>query len=157
TTFGLLLERNTAPVNAALAAVAIGPLVGLIHGLLATKLRLQPFLITLSGLFIYRGLARYISHGAVGLNPQGSPEFRASAGQLDQNLVKGQLLYVPNLMLVMLLIAAVLAVLLHKSVAGRYFYAIGANEQAASYSGIAVDRYKILAYIICSTLAALSG
>jgi ribose transport system permease protein len=40
---------------------------------------------------------------------------------------------------------------------GRYLYAIGGNERAARFAGIAVDRYKILAYVICSTLSAFAG
>ena len=55
------------------------------------------------------------------------------------------------------LLAAVLGVLLHFSVYGRYLYATGANEQAAKYAGIPTDRYKILAYVICSTCAGLGG
>jgi ribose transport system permease protein len=46
---------------------------------------------------------------------------------------------------------------MHLSVYGRYFYAIGSNEKAARYSGIATDRYKILAYVLCSMLASLYG
>jgi ribose transport system permease protein len=52
---------------------------------------------------------------------------------------------------------AAATVFLHFSVYGRYLYAIGSNEKAASYSGIATDRYKILAYALCSGLAALFG
>jgi ribose transport system permease protein len=54
-------------------------------------------------------------------------------------------------------LAAVAAVFLHLSVYGRYFFAIGSNERAARYSGIATDRYKLLAYVVCSTLASLYG
>jgi ribose transport system permease protein len=57
----------------------------------------------------------------------------------------------------LLMLAAVVAVFLHLSIYGRYLYAIGNNERAARYSGIATDRYKLLSYIICSTLAALYG
>jgi ribose transport system permease protein len=60
-------------------------------------------------------------------------------------------------LLVLLLVAAVLAVLLHRTVYGRYLYAIGFNEQAARYAGIATRRHKVLAYVICSTLAGLGG
>jgi ribose transport system permease protein len=52
-------------------------------------------------------------------------------------------------------LAALATVFLHMSVYGRDMFAVGSNEQAAPYSGIAVDRYRILAYVLCSTLAAL--
>jgi ribose transport system permease protein len=56
-----------------------------------------------------------------------------------------------------LLLAAMLAVVLHFSVYGRYLFAIGNNERAAKFSGIATDRYKIASFILCSTLAALGS
>jgi ribose transport system permease protein len=155
--FGLLLEREVPPVLAALAVVGAAPLVGLMHGLLVTKLRLQPFLVTLCGLFIYRGLARWLSPSSVGVNPGGPPEFVEQVTALRWLLVQGQALWVPNGLLLLLLLAAVLGVLLHGSVYGRYLYAIGSNEQAARYAGIATDRYKILAYVICSTMSGLAG
>src|SRR5262245_7892951 len=58
--FGLLLERNVPAVQAAALVVVGGTLVGLVNGLLITQLRLQPFLVTLCGLFMYRGLARWL-------------------------------------------------------------------------------------------------
>jgi ribose transport system permease protein len=155
--FGLLLEREVKPIYAALTACAIGPVVGLFHGLLVTRARLQPFLVTLCGLFIYRGLARWISPGAVGTAPWLPKEFRDQVETLEQALIKGQALWVPNSIIVLVVIAGILAILLHRSVYGRYFQAIGANEQAARYAGIPTDRYKILAYMICSTLAAFAG
>lgn len=155
--FGMLLEKEKSPVLAAGISCSIGAAVGLLHGVLVTKLRLQPFLVTLCGLFIYRGLARWISPGAVGTNPGAPEEYRARVEFLEQTLIKGQALFVPNILIVLLAIAAILALLLHRSVPGRYLYAIGANEQAARYAGIATDRYKIFAYVLCSTLAAFSG
>jgi ribose transport system permease protein len=61
---------------------------------------------------------------------------------------------VPVSLVIFILLAVLATVLLHFSVYGRYFYAIGSNERAARYSGIATDRYKILAYVWCSLLAA---
>jgi ribose transport system permease protein len=151
--FGLLLEKGAvAPVAAAALIVAACALVGLFHGLLITKLSLQPFLVTLCGLFMYRGLARRLSSGAIDL-PTGQP----GVAWLRSFLVSDKTLGLPHVLLLMLLVAGVLAVLLHGSVYGRYWFAIGYNEQAARYAGIATDRHKILAYVICSTLAGLGG
>lgn len=156
-TFVLLAKRGIHPYAAAAAVVAGGALIGLLHGLLVSKLRLQPFLVTLCGLFVYRGLARWLS-------PDGSP----GLGQIPDNskpatealrywLFSGAPLGVPNVLLVLLVLAAGLTVLLHFSVYGRYLYAIGSNEQAARYAGIPIDRYKILAYVLCSGYAGLGG
>jgi ribose transport system permease protein len=150
--FGMLLEAKLTPVLAATLVVGAATLVGLFHGLLVAKLRLQPFLVTLCGLFMYRGLARKLSSGAIAL-----PSELPGVGWLRGALVSDKTLGLPHVLLLLVVVAALLAVLLHGSVYGRYLYAIGHNEQAARYAGIATDRHKILAYIICSSLAGLGG
>jgi len=125
--------------------------IGLFHGLLITRLRLQPFLVTLCGLFMYRGLARWLSPGALDLPAA------ASSTEMRALLVGDRTLGFPHVLLLMLVIAVVLAVVLHGSVYGRYWFAIGYNEQAARYAGVSTERHKIAAYIICSTLAGLGG
>lgn len=149
--FGKLMEFHFSPVAAAAIVVLGGALVGLYHGLLITKLRLQPFLVTLCGLFMYRGLARKLSQSSVRL-PDDS-----AADWLRSFLVSGNSFGVSNELVLLLILAAVLALVLHGSVYGRYLYAIGYNEQAARYAGIATDRYKIMAYMICATLSGLGG
>jgi ribose transport system permease protein len=137
------------PVSAAAVVIAGSVLIGSFHGLLVTGLRLQPFLVTLCGLFMYRGLARKLSSGAINLP--------SDAEWLRSVVVSDKTLGAPHVLLLLLLLAGILALVLHGSVYGRYWYAIGYNEQAARYAGIATDRYKIAAYIICSTLAGLGG
>lgn len=151
--FSFLLETN---VHAGLAAIFVvlgGAVIGIYHGLLVTKLRLQPFLVTLCGLFMFRGLAQWMT-GPYNLR---LPEERPDVIQVRDLLTHGKVLHVPAGLIVLLFVAGILAVLLQKSVYGRYLYAIGSNEQAARYAGIATDRYRILAYVICSMLAGLGG
>ena len=181
--FGVLVQSGAlAAPAAALVVVLLSPLVGLFHGLLVTRLRLQPFLVTLCGLFIYRGIARTLTQTTVGLRVSADTMLGSTAGlspdeitqkltalapaaaELQQRadwladlLVRGRPLGAPNVLLVMLGLAAVLALLLHGTVFGRHLYAVGSNEQAARYAGISVDRMKILAYMICSTCAGLAG
>jgi ribose transport system permease protein len=155
--FALLLRRGISPVGAAAIVLACSPIIGLIHGLLITKLRLQPFLVTLCGLLIYRGLARWATwergtSQSVGLGGLDSASLTAL-----KFLVRGSVAGIPVSLFLFLGLACFVAVLLHGSVAGRYLYAIGANEQAARYAGIATDRYKILAYMFCSLTAGLGG
>jgi ribose transport system permease protein len=144
------------PFVAAAVVVAGSCVIGLIHGLLVTKLGLQPFLVTLCGLFIYRGLAQWATR-----TPQGSPRDVGIGGVPDLEALRflavGRVGGVPVFLLLMLGIAALVAVLLHLSVYGRYIYAVGYNEQAARYAGVATDRSKILAYVLCSSLAGLGG
>jgi ribose transport system permease protein len=148
--------RSVWPYLAVLLVIAGGGLIGLIHGLLITKVRLQPFLVTLCGLFIYRGLAQWATR-----SPQGSPR-DVGIGEVPameplRYLAIGQVGVVPVVLLLMLGIGLVMAVLLHLSVYGRYLHAVGYNEQAARYAGVNVDRVKIVAYVLCSALAALGG
>ena len=143
----LMTVYHWRPVPAAAVVIAGSVLIGFFHGLLVTGLRLQPFLVTLCGLFMYRGLARKLSSGALALP--------SDAEWLRSAVVSDKTLGLPHVLLLLLLLAGLLALLLHGSIYGRYWYAIGYNEQAARYAGIATDRYKIAAYVICSTLAGL--
>jgi ribose transport system permease protein len=150
------LGSDSGPSPAIQALIAIftvlllGAAIGLLNGLLVTKLGIQAFVVTLCGLFIYRGAARWITGDKVmGLGTR-YPELKGL-------LYREELLGLPKFLVIFLALAAVATVFLHFSVYGRYFFAIGSNEQAARYSGVATDRYKILAYVLCSTLAAFFG
>jgi len=155
--FALLLEKKVPPWGALGVVVAGGAVIGLAHGLLVTKLGLQPFLVTLCGLFIYRGIARSITKVSVGLDIRGAPpEFKERIEQMRQ-LLMGTHLGIPDQLLLLIGVSIVLALFLHGTRYGRYLFAIGANEDAARYAGIPTERYKILAYVICSTLAGLGS
>jgi len=136
---------------AALATVAGGVVLGTIHGLLVTRLRMQPFIVTLCGLLIYRGVARYYTNdGTAGF------EFGQSFPTLEW-LAAGRTLGVPHSFIVFLIVAVLMGILLHRSVFGRYLFAVGKNEEAARYSGIRTDAVIAAAYIICGALAGLSS
>jgi ribose transport system permease protein len=142
----LLIDYRWHPVAAMAAVLALGMTIGLINGLVVTKLRVQAFVVTLCGLFIYRGVARLIA----GDSQKGlGTHFK----ELKTFLV-GQHFGLPMPLIILALLLLLATVFLHFSVYGRYFFAIGSNERAARYSGIATDRYKILAYVLCSGLTA---
>jgi len=84
-------------------------------------------------------------------------ELQSQGDWLTNFFVKGTPLGVPNALILLLVLAAILALVLHGSVWGRYLFAVGSNEQAARYAGIRTDRVKILSYVICSTFAALAA
>ena len=155
--FSLMLQRQIPPEVAALAVTAGGALIGLLHGLLVTKLKLQPFLVTLCGLFIYRGLARGLAQESVGLTVEHAPPAFQGHIETFRSYFVGTTLGVPHQLLLLILAAVLLGLFLHGTRYGRYLYALGANEEAARYAGIPVDAYKILSYVICSTLAGLAS
>jgi ribose transport system permease protein len=155
--FARFLEEGIEPVWSAILVLGITPLIGLKHGLLITKLKLQPFLVTLCSLFIYRGAAQVATWTQRGMSQNvglGNVPFDMS---MFKFLIGGMLFGVPWALILLLVLACVAAVFLHGSIYGRYLYAIGSNEQAARYAGVPTDRYKIMAYIWSSLMAGLGG
>jgi ribose transport system permease protein len=153
--FVLFMERGASAYVSLALVLGIGAAIGLLNGLLITGLRLQPFLVTLCGLFVYRGLARWATWTPTGSSRDvGIVDFDLSGLRF---LAVGKITGVPAVLVLLLALSAVAAVVLHRTVYGRYLYAIGYNEQAARYAGIPTDRYKVAAYVACSTLAALGG
>jgi len=136
---------------AVLCIVVIAMSLGALHGFLITKLRLQPFIVTLCGLLFYRGLARFIANDE-------TKGFGSAAGfEWLRNFVTGSLLGVPTPFVMLIVISVVMWVVLHRSVYGRYLFAVGRNETAARYSGINSSRIIASAYIILGLLAAISS
>jgi ribose transport system permease protein len=147
----LLVTYNVNWMLAALLMVLAGVAIGAIHGFLVTRMRLQPFVVTLCGLLIYRGVARYYTDdGTAGF------QFGQSFPTLEW-LTTGRTLGVPHSFIAFILIALAMGVVLHRSVFGRYLFAVGKNEEAARYSGINAQRIVAAAYVICGGLAGLSA
>ena len=136
------------------AAVSVG--IGLTHGLLITKLRLQPFVVTLCGLLFYRGIARgFTKDQTVGFGSEFKSLRSLATAQIDIPFVHGFALPAPWIFL--FVVAALAAIFLNRTIYGRYLLALGRNEEAARYSGINTGRMTILAYVISSSLAGLGG
>jgi len=151
--FAVLLKRGVPPVPSVLIVLAGSAAIGLLHGLLITGLNLQPFLVTLCGLFAYRGLARQLSDKSIGLS-DAADSLQDQIYQIRDVICEpAKLRGLPGQLMIMLVVAALFALIMHASVYGRYLYAIGYNEKAAAYAGIPVKRYKIFAYVWCSVLA----
>lgn len=152
----LIVEKQYSIASALLVAGTISIAIGLFHGLLITKLKLQPFIVTLCGLLIYRGIARGITEDQTQGFGTGYTGLRYLAtGKVEIPFWEGFKLPVP--FLIMLGLAIVAAFFLNKTIFGRYLKAIGNNEAAARYSGIKTDRVVIMSYVICSFLAGVGG
>jgi ribose transport system permease protein len=136
---------------ALLIVIGLGILMGAVHGLLVTKLNLQPFVVTLCGLLIYRGVARFYTEDATA-----GFAFGQNFPMLEW-LAAGRSYGVPHSLVAFVLVALVMAVLLHRTVFGRYLFAVGKNEEAARYSGIPTGKVIVAAYIICIGLTALAA
>ncbi len=152
-----LLTVHHWSLPAALLAVAAFSLgIGLAHGLLITKLKIQPFVVTLCGLLLYRGVARgFTNDQTVGFGANFKSLRSLATGQIPIPFVHGFSIPAPCIFL--LVVAVLAAIFLNRTIYGRYMLALGRNEEAARYSGIATDRMTIIAYVICSGLAGLGG
>ncbi|MBM3844795.1 MAG: ABC transporter permease, partial [Verrucomicrobia bacterium] len=153
----LLLTQYSLPLPIALCAVALGALtIGAAHGLLITRLRIQPFVVTLCGLLIYRGIARGITRDQTMGFGNGFKELRWMAtAKIPVPFTDG--FGIPFPCMILLLVAVAAAVFLNQTVWGRHLMALGRNEDAARYSGIQTGRLIILAYVISAAMAALGG
>jgi ribose transport system permease protein len=147
----MLTEWRLPWLVAVVAIIALGGLLGAFHGLLITGLGLQPFIVTLCGLLLYRGLARYIAADE-------TKGFGDAAGfERLRELATGSVFHVPTPFVALVLSSTVIWVVLHRSVYGRHLFATGRNEVAARYSGINVRRVTVGAYVILGVLVGLSA
>jgi ribose transport system permease protein len=147
-----LLSTQGIPWEIALMIViGIGILMGVIHGLLVTKMRMQPFVVTLCGLLIYRGIARFYTEDATA-----GFAFGQNFPTLEW-LTSGRSYGIPHSLIALIIVASAMGVLLHRTIFGRYLFAVGKNEEAARYSGIPTGRIIVMAYVICTGLTALAA
>jgi ribose transport system permease protein len=136
-----------------LVGLAAALAIGLIQGLLITRLRLQPFIVTLGGMLLIRGLSQTIVEGGT-ISLGGSPLLRLANGGVLQ---LGTDALIPYPMLIFLGVIGIATYVLHFTVFGRYLYAIGGNREAAEYSGIAVQRVETISYVISAGLGGVAG
>jgi ribose transport system permease protein len=159
---GVLIAKISSPAAGGLGhslwigiPVALGTalLIGFLQGTLITRLRLQPFIVTLGGMLLLRGVSQTIVEGGT-LSLGASPLLELANGGLWG--VAGEPL-IPYPLLIFAAVAAVATYVLHFSVFGRYVYAIGGNREAAEYSGINVRRVETLTYVISAGLGGIAG
>lgn len=132
-------------------ALAIAMILGLAHALLITRFRMQPFIVTLCGLLVYRGIARYIAGDM-------TKGFGNAEGFTTlKSLASGKLFGLPMPFIFLIVIAVVMWVVLHRSVYGRYLFAVGRNEQATLFSGVNSRRVIGFAYVLGALLTGISA
>jgi ribose transport system permease protein len=133
------------------AVIGLGAALGAAHGLLVTRVRLQPFIVTLCGLLLYRGIARYIAADV-------TKGFGAATGfEWVRSLASGSVAGIPMPFVLLVVIGGAAWLLLHRSVYGRYLYAVGRNAEAARYAGVDTRAVMAGAYVISGLLTAVSA
>lgn len=153
-TIPMLLAAGYSTFTALGCVLTLSLAIGLLHGLLITRLGLQPFVVTLCGLLFYRGFARWLTHDQV----QGFGSSYESLRQLAIGKIPITASFaIPIPFVILVLLGTLAGLFLNRTIWGRYLLALGRNEEAARYSGIEIERMKILAYVICSGTAGLGG
>lgn len=150
------------PYTAILLALGIGLAYGLVQGFLVAYLEIQPFIVSLAGMFFARGMTTIVHTNPFNVENEAFTQLKMTRvivpgmGSVNKlgNYVDA---YVEIGVIVALIIVILLFCILRWTKLGRAFYAIGGNQQSALMLGINVKRTKFLAYLICSLLAGIGG
>jgi ribose transport system permease protein len=147
----VLLRDGAAPIVAVLAGVAVGGVIGLVNGIVITRLKVMPFIATLGMLGVARGVAKWMAdQQTVNVPPTWINELAVTFPTASWLIVA------PGVWLTALL-AIVAAIMLRNTVFGRRVFAIGSNEGAARACGVPTDRLKVWIYGLAGLLFGLSG
>jgi ribose transport system permease protein len=136
---------------AVLFALAVPMLLGLAHGVLIAQFKMQPFIVTLCGLLLYRGIARFIANDMT----KGFGE--AHGFETLQQLATGSILGFPAPFVYLIVISIIMWFVLHRSVYGRYLLAVGRNEEATRYSGVNTKLVVAGTYVLAGLMTGISG
>lgn len=149
--FGAQLLASGVPVSVAVPVMlAGGAAIGLLIGVLVQYFNVQPFIASLAGLFLGRGLAFVVSLSSIRVE-------EPAILWLQQNRIRIGDWYITPTGILALLVVAVAAFVLHLTRFGRTVYAIGGNEQSARLMGLAVPRTKVSVYVISGLCGGLAG
>ena len=145
-----------------LIGLGIGLAFGVVQGFLVAHLGIQPFIISLAGMFFAKGMTTIVSKEPVRVTNEGFlavKETRITVPGLGSNNKLGQYIpaYVEVGVIAALVVVVLLFCLLRWTKLGRSFYAVGGSSQSANMLGINVRRTKFLAHVLCGLLAGLGG
>lgn len=143
----LMVNAGASPVVSILAALLVSTAVGFLNGWVIANIHMPPLIVTLSTMTILEGLA-YIISGGVPIF--GFPESFAFIGQ-------GYVGPIPVPVIIMVIVLLTGAFILNMTYFGRYFYAVGGNEEASKLSGINVKMVHCMAYTLSGFIAGLAG
>ena len=151
----LLQSAGAGPLTAALGGVAAAALFGLLSGVLITRLKVVPFIVTLGMMLVVRGAAKGIGREQkIDVDPD---RLRWLDELLASVPADRSWMLVPPGVWIMIFLAIGMAALLRYTRLGRHTFAIGSNEETARLCGVAVERVKVLVFTICAALAGLAG
>lgn len=154
-------NHGASAYTALLMALVIGLLFGLVQGFLVSYLEIQPFIVTLAGMFFGRGMTAIISTDMISIKNElflkwANFRFYMPFGSTNK---KGKFIpaYIPPTVVIAVIVVIIIAVLLKYRKFGRKLYAIGGNRQSALMMGLNVKRTMFQAYVLDGFLAGLGG
>lgn len=149
----LMTDMGIDPWIAVLGGLGLGLLLGVVNGLIITKVKVNPFITTLGMMSVARGLAYLLATGLQGSVASNIP-MRSPAVNF---LGAGYLGPVPFSLIETIVLVVIFTVFMRYTVLGRQIYAVGSNEQAARLSGVNVDLVRLFVYSLTGTLCAFAG
>jgi ribose transport system permease protein len=146
-TAGHFAAESTAGV-AVFAGIGVGALVGLVNGLIVTRLKINALITTLAMFFVVGGVASLVTNGNL---------ITLFNKQAFGNIAQSSFLGVRTSIWIMLVPVIGVGLLLARTTIGRYIYAVGGNADAARLAGIRVDSVRVLTFVLSGTMAGLAG
>lgn len=151
---GMLVVKAGVPLPLGIAAgICIGMFIGFLNGIMVTRMKLPPFIATLGMQMVTKGISIVLTNGTP-IYFTDYPGFKKLAGG---SVIQSSLIAIPNGVIIMFVVAAVMGYVLSKTRLGRYIYAIGSNKEATRLSGIKVDNWELLAYMIGGTMSGIAA
>ena len=145
----VLLRDGGSPIAAGLSGVGAAALCGLVNGLLITRLRVVPFIVTLGTMLIVRGLAKGVADERRVEAPLSwlNGLLRSPSGSWS----------LPSGIWLVVIVGLAVSILLQYTRFGRHVFAVGSNERMARLCGVPIDRTKVIVYTLNGALAGLAG
>ena len=148
---GVIVLNSTGSIFLTLIfSLAFGTILGGINGILITKGKIAPFIVTLATMSAFRSIIVQLG--------QGGP---FNVGEKSYNtfrlIAAGETLGIPNLAIIFIITAVIISIIMNKTKFGRYVYAVGSNENATNLTGINVNRMKNAVFCITGLLSGLSA
>jgi rhamnose transport system permease protein len=142
-----LMEKGWGIGSSCAVGVVLGILLGAINGVLVAKVKLPSFVVTLATMAVYRGIAQVL------LGAESAKVSTGFVGIGDHHLVG----HIPIPLVIFFLVAVLLGLILHRTLYGRWVFAVGTNEMASFYAGIPTASVKIGVFAISGLMAAFAG
>lgn len=146
-----LLQAGWPPAVTIVVVLVVGSLFGLLMGLAIQYFDIQPFIVTLAGMFLARGLCYVISLSSITI----TDSFFTTMAQTRIKFPGG--MFISPSVIIALVVVAVAVVILHHTRFGRTVYSIGGSEQSAVLMGLTVPRTKVMVYVISGLCSAIAG